>query len=174
MKRKIMGSIETRSHTKKHRDRQFKEVGHDPYMVRDKPEGTLLCPKCRLVYRTGRWLRLQSRPTQAKPHLCPACHRISDKFPAGYVKLSGEFTAAKRAELLKLVQNEATRASNRHPLQRIMGIEDEPDGAVTVTTTDVHLARRIGEALHHAFQGNLEVKYSPDQYLVRVDWSREG
>lgn len=167
-----MRSTETRSHAKTHRDRQIKEVEHDPYMARDKPEGTLVCPKCRLVCRTGRWLRLQARPTQAKPHLCPACHRISDKFPAGYVKLSGQFIAEKRAELLKLVQNEATRAFNRHPLQRIMSIEDEEGGAVVVTTTDVHLARRIGEALHHAFQGKLEVKYSPDQYLVRVDWSR--
>ncbi|MEQ1881146.1 MAG: BCAM0308 family protein [Burkholderiales bacterium] len=167
-----MRSSETRSRTKTHRDRQIKEVGHDPYMARDKPEGTLLCPKCRLVCRTGRWVRLQARPLKAKPHLCPACHRIGDKFPAGYVKLSGEFLAAKRAELLRLVKNEAARASSRHPLQRLMGIEDEEGGVVMVTTTDVHLARRIGEALHHAFLGNLEIKYGPDQYLVRVDWSR--
>jgi hypothetical protein len=52
-----------------------------------------------------------------------------------------------------------------------MGIEDQPD-KIVITTTDVHLARRIGEAVHHAYQGDLDVKYSPDEYMVRVSWSR--
>ena len=58
-----------------------------------------------------------------------------------------------------------------HPLQRIMQME-EAGGKLIVTTTDVHLARRIGDALHAAFQGELSVKYSPDDFLVRVNWTR--
>jgi hypothetical protein len=42
-----------------------------------------------------------------------------------------------------------------------MGIR-EVRGAVEVATTDVHVARRIGDAL----------RCSPDEYLVRVNWSR--
>jgi hypothetical protein len=41
-----------------------------------------------------------------------------------------------------------------------------------VTTTDMHLARGIGEALQHAYQGDLEYRYNPDQNLLRVSWSR--
>jgi hypothetical protein len=52
-----------------------------------------------------------------------------------------------------------------------MGIENK-EGVVTVTTTDVHLARRIGDALRSAFHGELIIKYSPDEYLVRVNWTR--
>lgn len=48
----------------------------------------------------------------------------------------------------------------------------EKDGVIAVTTTDVHLARRIGEALHRAYQGQLDIKYSQDEYLVRVNWTR--
>ena len=48
----------------------------------------------------------------------------------------------------------------------------EEGGVTSVTTTDVHLARRIGEALHHAYQGKLDIKYSQDEYVVRVTWER--
>ena len=43
---------------------------------------------------------------------------------------------------------------------------------IATDTTDVHLARRIGDALHGAFHGELVIKYSPDEYLVRVNWTR--
>jgi hypothetical protein len=52
-----------------------------------------------------------------------------------------------------------------------MGIENK-ESVVTVTTTDVHLARRMGDALHAAFDGELVIKYSPDEFLVRVNWTR--
>ena len=74
-------------------------------------------------------------------------------------------------ELQRLIHNEEAREAQDHPLQRIMQIESA-QGVLTVTTTDVHLARRIGEALHAAFHGELTVKYNPDEYLVRVNWTR--
>jgi hypothetical protein len=43
---------------------------------------------------------------------------------------------------------------------------------VIVRTTDVHLAKRLGDAVHNAHQGHLETKYSPDEFLVRIYWSR--
>ena len=69
------------------------------------------------------------------------------------------------------VRKEEQREAADHPLQRIMDIM-ERGGVITVTTTDVHLARRIGEALHHAYQGKLDIKYSQDEYVVRVTWER--
>ena len=41
-----------------------------------------------------------------------------------------------------------------------------------ITTTDVHLPRNIGEARKQAWKGELEIKFSPDEYLVRVHWKR--
>jgi len=103
--------------------------------------------------------------------MCPACHRIHDRFPAGYVKLEGEFLAQHRVELLNLVRHVEQREKAGHPLQRIMNITDE-DGVVLVTTTDIHLAHGIGEAVRHAYQGHLESHYNPEENLLRVHWKR--
>lgn len=43
---------------------------------------------------------------------------------------------------------------------------------LVVTTTDPHLARRIGDALHHAYKGELEYRYNKQDKLLRVSWSR--
>jgi hypothetical protein len=41
-----------------------------------------------------------------------------------------------------------------------------------VSTTDPHLARALGKAVHHAYRGKLEFHYSRDQNLLRVHWMR--
>jgi NMD protein affecting ribosome stability and mRNA decay len=165
-----MKGREPRGHDKLHRDRQIDEVAHDPYHARSKPAEPAVCPQCGLIYHKGRWQR-SVRPEKANEHLCPACHRMNDRNPAGYITLAGPYMEAHGEEVMRLVRNEETREAQGHPLQRIMGIENK-EGVVTVTTTDVHLARRIGDALHAAFQGELAVKYSPDDFLVRVNWTR--
>ena len=43
-----------------------------------------------------------------------------------------------------------------------------------VTTTDIHLARGIGEALEHAYQGELEFHYNEGENLLRVHWARDA
>lgn len=165
-----MREKEPRARAKGQRDRQVEEVVHDPYMARSKPPEPALCPECGLVFHKGRWQRAP-RPVKAHEHLCPACHRIKDRFPAGYVKLSGDFLGAHRDEIRHLIRNEEQQEAANHPLQRIMDITEE-GGVTSVTTTDVHLARRVGEALHHAYQGKLDIKYSQDEYVVRVTWQR--
>ena len=165
-----MRKNEPRAHDKSHRDRQIEEVAHDPYHARSKPAEPAVCPQCGLVYHKGRWQHA-ARPERANEHLCPACHRVNDRFPAGYITLAGPYMDAHGEEIRRLIRNEETREAEGHPLQRIMGIENK-EGMVTVTTTDVHLARRIGDALHAAFHGELTVKYRPDEFLVRVDWRR--
>ncbi len=56
-------------------------------------------------------------------------------------------------------------------MQRLMNIVETVQ-EVKITTTDVHLARAIGDALHRAHGGKLEVKYGPDDSIVRVAWDR--
>jgi hypothetical protein len=159
-----------RSHEHHRKDRQIEEVVHDPYRERHKPSGSGVCPTCGVVYENGRWL-WEPLPANAKAHSCPACHRVKDRYPAGHVTLSGLFLAQHRDEILGLVRNEETHAKAEHPLERIMEIV-EANGEVRITTMDVHLPRRIGEALKHAWKGELEIKFSSDEYLVRVQWKR--
>lgn len=73
--------------------------------------------------------------------------------------------------MLRLVRNELARAKAEHPLKRIMKIEDAEDG-VLVATTEIHLARGIGEAVHNAYQGELEFHYNENENLLRVVWER--
>ena len=94
-----------------------------------------------------------------------------DRFPAGHVFLGGPFLAKHEAEVLQLIKHHETREKAEHPMQRIMDIEKSELG-YQVTTTDIHLARGIGDALHHAYQGELEFHYNPEQNLLRVNWHR--
>jgi hypothetical protein len=41
-----------------------------------------------------------------------------------------------------------------------------------ITTTDIHLPQRIGEAVRRACHGDLQVRYGSDEYSVRVHWRR--
>ena len=101
----------------------------------------------------------------------PACRRIRDKLPAGYLIIDGIFVAHHCDELLQLVRNEAERECREHVLHRVMNIEASAE-RIVVTTTDIHLPRRIGHALESAYQGKLELSYGEDEYVVRAHWRR--
>ena len=96
---------------------------------------------------------------------------MHDRFPAGYVVLKGDFLAGHRDEVLQLARHHEAKERAEHPLERIMAIE-EVEGGVQITTTDTHLARDIGEAVHSAYKGNLEYHYNKEQNLLRVHWAR--
>jgi hypothetical protein len=51
-----------------------------------------------------------------------------------------------------------------------MNIEPE-GGGLLVTTTDAHLARRIGEALRAAYKGRMKFHYNKADNLLRVTWA---
>lgn len=153
-----------------HRDFDDEACARDAYRARTRPPEPAWCPDCGAVFHDGRWCWGERR-AGARPHLCAACLRIAERHPAGYVTLSGAYFSEHRDELVNLIHNEEARERADHPLQRIMAIETAGN-ATTVTTTDAHLARRLGEALYHACHGELQVRYSPDEYLVRVTWIR--
>ncbi len=147
----------------------FQERVHDAYKAKGKLPEPTVCPQCGAVFHEGRWQWRQA-PADAHQQTCPACHRLHDHYPAGFVTLQGEFFHAHRDEIMHLVHNEEKRARAEHPLKRIMAVE-EKDAATLVTTTDIHLARGIGEALHHAYQGELQYHYNPEENLLRVSWT---
>ena len=113
-------------------------------------------------------------PVESDRHdvVCPACQRIRDGAPSGVLLLTGEFVAKHRDEILGLARNEEAHVKAEHPLARIIKIEDqtEPPEGVVITTTDPHLARRIGEALHHAYHGTFTCRYEEDEDLLRANW----
>jgi len=151
-------------------NRLLLEAVHDSYKTKGKLPEPTVCPDCSAVFHEGRWQWLPA-PPNAHRELCPACHRIRDHFPAGFVSVSGEFYAAHEQEILHLIQHHAMKEKTEHSLQRIMAIEKAQHGHL-ITTTDIHLARGIGSALQHAYKGELEFHYNPQQYLLRVNWKR--
>lgn len=147
----------------------FQEQVHDTYKAKGKLPEPTVCPQCNAVFQNGGW-RWGDAPANAHHSMCPACHRLQDHYPAGFVILSGQFFTTHRDEIMNLVSNHEHSERAEHPLQRIMAVE-EIEGGVLVTTTDIHLARGIGEALHHAYRGDLEYHYNPAENLLRVHWS---
>lgn len=145
---------------------------HDPYQDRVKLSEPTVCSDCGAVYHQGRWA-WATPPAGAELTRCSACQRIHDDLPAGYVSISGSFAKKHRDELLSMVRHLEQKEKSEHPLQRIMAI-DQQDALVTITTTDIHLARGIGEALHHAYQGDLDFHHDKGEYLLRVRWQREA
>lgn len=155
---------------KRRRTRNWTDYDHDAYRADKKLAEPTVCEDCGAVYQKGRW-QWQAAPADAHRAVCPACHRVRDDCPAGFVNLSGAFLARHRDEIMRLIKNEEVREKAEHPLQRIMAIEEQGDEA-EVTTTDHHLARAIGEAVHRAYQGQLDINYSKEDAVVRLSWSR--
>ncbi|MEE9542344.1 MAG: BCAM0308 family protein [Thermodesulfobacteriota bacterium] len=152
-------------------DRLLKELEHDPYMARHKPAEPTACPKCKVVFSGGRWQWTDTVHDGANEELCPACRRIGDKVPAGYLTLGGDFFEAHREEIMNLVRHKEESEKAAHPMKRLMDVEEREGGAV-ITFTDTHLPRGAGEAIQKAYEGKLEINYTKESNIVRVTWER--
>jgi hypothetical protein len=149
----------------------------NPYHEDKKYPEPTNCPRCHLVYRSGRW-QLQEETTEAvgdtqKSHSshCPACKREIDRLPAGLLYLSGPYLEQHREEILNIVNNQSTSAAAQRPLQRVMWIEKTKD-TTEIATTSSHLAQRIGKAIEDACKGTLTIKHADEAQLVRLYWER--
>ena len=120
----------------------------DPYQAQQKLHESTICPQCSAVYHDGRWQWVM-RAENAREELCAACRRINDAFPAGIVTLRGDFARDHNEEMIRLARHQEEAEKKEHPLNRIIGIEEDTRGIV-INTTDIHLPRRIGEAVRRA------------------------
>jgi NMD protein affecting ribosome stability and mRNA decay len=152
------------------REQLLQEVVHDSYKLRRKLREPSRCRDCGAVYRDGRWA-WSSGGGPAHKVRCPACQRIRDAFAAGYVRLGGAYFGERREEILGRVRACEAAESRDHPLERIIAIGPAPGGAL-VTTTGVHLARRIAQALRRAYKGELESRYNKSDNVLRASWRR--
>ncbi len=154
------------------RDKLIQERIHDPYFVRDKYGEPSVCPKCGVVYRGGVFEWPLAAPQDAQKMMCPACRRIKDNYAGGEIVLEGAFLSEHSDEIVNTVRNTEKSEKAQRPLERIMGIV-VAGNRVEVKTTYEHLARRIGEAVHGAFKGELRFQYSDDEKFIRVYWRRD-
>jgi len=60
--------------------------------------------------------------------LCAACRRINGNLPAGIVKLRGIFGQQQTDEIVRLARHQEDAEKREHPLNRIIGIEEEDGG----------------------------------------------
>jgi len=156
------------------RDQLRPEKNHDSYRHSQKPAEPTVCPECGAMFHAGRW-QWGVAPEEASKLVCPACLRIHDDFPAGFVFIGGQFFTEHRDEILRLLEHHAQKEAAEHPLARIMAIKDldsSENPRLLITTTDIHLARDLGEALNNAYRGELEFHYNEAENLLRVHWSR--
>jgi len=152
-------------------DRLIKEKRHDAYRQKEKLPAPTVCTECKATLKDGRWTWLEA-PAGAYITVCPACQRIKDEYPAGYLEIYGGFYDKHRQEIDNLIHNNEELEKNEHPLERIMDFKDEGEFTL-VTTTGIHLARRIGEALKSSYQGELDFTYGDGEQSIRVVWHRD-
>lgn len=153
------------------RDKGIKQNRHDVYKHKGKLiEGTQ-CTTCGVVFSKGRWTWHFEGET-SKQITCPACLRIKDRHPAGYIELSGDFFKTNQDEIINLVRNVEKSHKEEHPMQRIIQIRTRRNQATMVETTGVHLARRIGDSIARAYQGEYSFQYADNYNRIRIQWER--
>lgn len=176
-----------RTHSNAHRParrgRFVRAFQQDTYKTRGKLREPTVCTGCGVVYHKGRWQWPAAPATATAPGiaqppasmahttLCPACRRAHDRVPGGYLTLRGPFLTKHRNEIVQLVRNIGEREKLQHPLRRIMALEPQDD-SILVTTTQMEMARSIGDAIHHAYQGELDYHYAEEASILRVRWQR--
>ena len=145
------------------------DAAPDPYQGAKKLHDGTVCPQCGAVYHDARW-QWTRKPEGAAEQMCAACRRTNDRFPAGIVTLHGAFALAHKDEILGLARHQEEAEKKEHPLNRIIDITEDATG-ITINTADIHLPRRIGEAIERAFRGELVSHFEADGYFVRVVWT---
>jgi len=153
------------------RDKGIKQKRHDVYKHRGKLNEGTICSTCGVVFSKGRWVWHYEGETD-KQITCPACQRIKDGYPAGFIELSGEFFEENRAEIINLVRNVEEAQKQDHPMQRIIRIHKDRDGSTQIETTEVNLARRIGDSISRAYQGEYSFQYADNYNRIRIQWTR--
>ena len=146
----------------------------DTYKRRSKLAEPTRCPMCGAVYAEGRWRwGREGLSGLAHEEICTACHRVRDGYPAGILTIKGPVVVSHKAEMLALARHNEQAEKTEHCQNRIMAIDEPSDDELVIKTTDIHLPRRIGEAIDRAFHGDLRIRYDKQNYFVRVEWRRE-
>lgn len=141
------------------------------YPHHEKAAEALVCTECGVVHHRGQWYWGAPPVTHVEGALCPACKRIRARDAAGTLELDESFVPH-RDEILGMIRNEEEAEKAEHPLERLMGVQDV-EGGLVVTTTGIHLARRIANKLERRFHRQARFHYGEGSEALRVDWKSE-
>ena len=155
---------------KQERNRIFKDNRVDTYRRSKKLKNPVICTNCGAFYSDGRWSWDVPFKFHISKILCPACQRIKDHYPAGYIEVEGEFLKNHKDELLNLIHNQEAQEMEEHPLELIIEIKEE-QGKLVISTTGMHLPGRIGNALKNSYEGKLDISYEAES-IARAHWMR--
>lgn len=167
--------MNNRSDVKKNTKRKSIDTATDPYLSKVEYEDKSVCRKCEAVYINKRWSVKEEHRQAAEggpKALCPACRKIKENYPSGYVTLKGAFLKDHKEEIVNLLKNKEERAMHINPLERIIDLDDKGD-TLEVTTTTEKFAQRIGQMMKKTYKGEVEYKWSDDVKIARVTWSRD-
>ena len=139
----------------------------DPYQAQQKLPEPTACRQCGAVYHRGRWQWGPKPEGDTHEALCPACRRINEHLPAGIVTVRGSMAAGHLDEIIALARHAEAAEKPEHPMNRIIAIEETEEDLV-ITTTDIHLPRRIGEAVKDACRAKIDIQFDHEGYFVRV------
>ncbi len=140
-------------------------------------KGLLICQGCGNIYFDKEWF---SKDNFLKHHAlqgeirytnCPACKSTKSNSPTGIIKLSGNFLLVHKKEIINLIKSVERRLCKNNPLDRIIDVK-ENNGQAIITTTSKELAIAIGKDIKRAFKGDLKIKWTKDEDLVRIGWER--
>jgi hypothetical protein len=139
----------------------------EAYQARGKYAEPTVCTDCGAVFRRGRWAH-GAALRDAKANRCPACWRIREGLPAGRILMEGPFFAAHRDEILRLVRHEAQNERSRHPISRIMDVENARERTRVTRPTSIP---RVALAPRSSVlrQGELDTEYGDEAYTIRAD-----
>lgn len=140
-----------------------------------------ICEVCNAIYKHRHWHFAGTEKEKDLPHswkdvhrtVCPACRQEATGEPRGFVYVSGAFLATHHDDIVHLLFNEAERAADNNPLSRILVLEEADKDWLMVSTTNEHLAQRLGHALNKAYQGEVHYGFSHENKLARVSWHRD-
>jgi NMD protein affecting ribosome stability and mRNA decay len=157
--------------SKKRIDRLIREKRKDFDMKTNTAKAAMVCSNCGAIFSNGKWT-WKDQINNLRETTCPACKRINDNYPAGFVEIKGRFYSEHEKEISNLIMNMEKTEKKERPLERIMMFKPEKSKA-TLTTTGIHIAKRIGEALSKSYQGNFTFMYLDGEKSIRVLWERQ-
>jgi hypothetical protein len=136
----------------------------DAYRLRAKTYPSI-CTHCGATEWRGRWRWDEPVPDLA-PVLCPACERIRDGVPAHVLELTG---ALPRwwDEVKGMMRNIEHQEERDHPLERVMSV-DIGDDRVVVSTTGLHVARRIVASFVRRWRHALRLSFADGR--TTIEW----
>lgn len=129
----------------------------------------VVCTGCGALFTNDKWT-WNTLPDKYENGVCPSCTRIKNSDPAGQIIIRGTYFSGHKNEIIQLIQNISSAELSIDPLERLMEMCNGSKELV-FKTSGVHLARKIGNALQLAFDGELITTQTDDEHLT-VHWNK--